>query len=77
MSNNHSRIGLLLVNKYQLSLKSDPTLEAPNLLDPDQISLTYVSVMCTDRGIFLPILDGEIHKVDRLLTRLVGEWERA
>ena len=36
-SNNHSRIGLLLINKHQLLLKSDPTLEAPNLLDPHRM----------------------------------------
>ena len=42
----HSGIGLLLVNKHRfvnkhrLSLKSDPPLEAPNLLDPDQAVLT-------------------------------------
>ena len=31
-SNDHSGIGPLLVNKHRLSLKSDPTLEAPNSL---------------------------------------------
>ena len=46
----HSGIHLLLVYTHQLSLKSDPTLDAPNLLDPDQIPLTYVSVMSTDYG---------------------------
>ena len=50
MSNDHSGISQLLINKHRLSLKSDPTLEAPNLLDPDRIPLTYVSVMCTDYG---------------------------
>ena len=49
-SNDHSGISLLLINKHRLLLKSDPTLEAPNLLDPDQIPLTYVSVTCTDYG---------------------------
>ena len=39
---NHSGIGLLLINKHRLSLKIDPPLEAPNLLDPDQVMLMYV-----------------------------------
>ena len=47
-SNDHSRIGPLLVNKHRLSLKSDPTLEAPNFMDPDGIPLTYVSLTRTD-----------------------------
>ena len=43
----HSRINLMIIkvlpiNKHRLSLKSDPPLEAPNLLDPDQVMLTYV-----------------------------------
>ena len=55
-SNDHSGIGPLLVNKHRLSLKSDPTLQAPNSLsDPDRIPLTYVSVMFTDyRSAFSP-----------------------
>ena len=42
MSVDLSGIGLLLVNKHRLLLKSDFSLEAPNLLDPDQIMLVYV-----------------------------------
>ena len=47
-SNEHSGIGPLLVNKHQLSLKSDTTLKLQIFLDPDQIPLTYMSVTCTD-----------------------------
>ena len=55
MSVDLSGIGLLLVDQHQLLLKSDPTHEAPNSLDPDQIPLTCVSVMCTDyRSAFSP-----------------------
>ena len=60
-SNDHSGIGPLLVNKHRLSLKSDPTLQAPNSLsDPDRIPLTYVSVTFTDyRSAFSPTNKGQ------------------
>ena len=40
---NHSGICLLLINKHRLLLKSDPPLEAPNLLDPDHLGCTVES----------------------------------